>query len=176
MNRQKFEILADAYGGKLRKWPAKHRILAVGYALIYSGYAKRVLAQANALDFLLGMSPSPTINSCTIDFLTTTSPKSDTGSARNIYFRDASVERFFFKLIRQHFARLKTAGDHLSLKSKRRQRLFFLGVGVSAACTAGIVAGILASPLLSPDYQAAPLDPYDAAALTLRDPNELDDG
>ena len=57
MTRERFEYLADAYGGDLRRWPADQRAFAE--SLVAADPAARVLLdEAAALDALLDASPS----------------------------------------------------------------------------------------------------------------------
>ena len=59
MTYERFETLADAYGGDLRRWPEAER--AAGRALLDSDpRGAALLAEADGLDALLDAAPRPT--------------------------------------------------------------------------------------------------------------------
>jgi len=53
MNRERFEALAEAYGGDLRRWPAAERDAAAAKRAAEPAFAEAVLVQAGGLDAAL---------------------------------------------------------------------------------------------------------------------------
>lgn len=58
MTYERFEYLADAYGGDLRRWPEAEREAARALTAV-DARAAALLAQADRLDALLGAAPRP---------------------------------------------------------------------------------------------------------------------
>jgi hypothetical protein len=52
----------------------------------------------------------------------------------------------------------------------------FLGMGLAAACAAGIGAGFVIAPLTANDALTSPADPVEVAASALGNPTDLGDG
>lgn len=53
MNRERFEILAEAYGSEITRWPANVRAAAVELAASDAAWTSRVLDEAAMLDGVL---------------------------------------------------------------------------------------------------------------------------
>lgn len=58
MDRARFEMLAEAYGADLRRWPAVERDAAALFASAEPEIARAILAEADDLDHLLFAAPS----------------------------------------------------------------------------------------------------------------------
>src|SRR5580692_4164334 len=59
MTEDRFQELAEAYGGEIARWPEAERDLAFGIAADRPDLAERVLARAGRLDALLDGQTSP---------------------------------------------------------------------------------------------------------------------
>ena len=57
MTQERFETLADAFGGDMARWPEAERAAAQAYAETYAARADTVLKAAQALDALLETAP-----------------------------------------------------------------------------------------------------------------------
>jgi hypothetical protein len=140
MNKERFQCLAAAYGGALRRWPVAERGAARWFVLRHFGSCRNVLRNARRLDRLLQRSADP-------------------------------------KLSFQHLVALR-GNAHTPRRARDEIRSWFgpvLGVGLAAACVAGIGAGFAIAPLTI-DTLTPPVDPAEVAASALRNPTELGDG
>ena len=59
MNTERFQTLAEAFGGDVARWPAVDRDAAAALMAADPAWAATVLAQASALDELLGECATP---------------------------------------------------------------------------------------------------------------------
>ena len=59
MTQERFEALAEAYGGDLAQWPEAERSMALAYASAHDDKAAPVLKTAQALDALLNTAAEP---------------------------------------------------------------------------------------------------------------------
>lgn len=122
MNRERFETLAEAYGGDVARWPAETRDTAMVLMTADPDYAREVLARAAALDGLMAA---------------------------------YGVERPSGAL----------AGRIVAQAEAVRRRPFWagwlapagLGVGLAAACAAGVVLGVQLTPASEPTLDAESL-------------------
>jgi len=53
MDRQRFEVLLDAYGADFARWPAEERDSGAAFAAAHAGVLAAALAEARALDAAL---------------------------------------------------------------------------------------------------------------------------
>ncbi len=62
MDAERFEQLAQAFGGDLKRWPHTEREAAEAFVLNHGETATRLLAEARELDHALDLAPMPAIS------------------------------------------------------------------------------------------------------------------
>ncbi len=82
MDLTRFETLADAYGGDLRRWPAQERAAAEALLAAQPQAARAVLADADALDALLHASPTPAVPHVLREAIAAAAPKAGVARVR----------------------------------------------------------------------------------------------
>jgi hypothetical protein len=75
MDMTRFETLAAAYGGDLRRWPVEARAAAEALLESQPQAARAVLAEADALDALLHQSPTPAVSHTLREAILAAAPK-----------------------------------------------------------------------------------------------------
>jgi hypothetical protein len=113
MDARRFEALAEAYGGDLRRWPEAEREAATTFASSEAGQA--ISRHAGTLDALL----------------------------------DSYSVQHSGKAL--HDSILRTAGRQIVLR--RRQRFWWLGLGLAGIGLAGAVAGLALVTVVTPEVQ-----------------------
>lgn len=75
MTPDRFEALAEAYGGDLVRWPAAERGAMAAWAGEHPGAARAILARAADLDVLLDAAPAPHASAVMVDRIVAGAPR-----------------------------------------------------------------------------------------------------
>lgn len=75
MTATRFNDLAEAWGGDLRRWPEAERSAARAFAEVAPLEAGRMLAEADALDAMLEASPRPGVSAALRDRVVAAGPR-----------------------------------------------------------------------------------------------------
>jgi len=122
MNSERFASLADAYGGRIDRWPDADQADARAFWAAHRGEASRILAAAEAVDGLLG----------------------------------ASAEPVFSGVLRERI--LSAAAPTRTERRLRAPGRLFSGLGLAAACVAGVLFGSSLSDQIIGDPALEALD------------------
>jgi len=131
MDPARFEALAQAYGGDLDRWPTDERSLARAFQEAEPARALAVLADAEDLDGLLSAAPDPVFS----------------GILRETLIRSASASAS----AAAPTADRRAPSGRQAPAIRRAPFRWVSGLGLAAACAAGVVFGASLSPTLFGD-------------------------
>ena len=91
MNRDRFQTLAEAYGGELHRWPAAEQAAAAAFAATDPAWSRACLAEASALDALLDAASGPAVRGALADRIAAGAPLPGRGRRPRVWWLPAGL-------------------------------------------------------------------------------------